>query len=74
MFNEIKRGSNVITTPNTLETKVFLKTMANTGRQFMRHSNKLSYEPGIFEFEWVWLRRRKLIAAHIKCIRAQNKT
>ena len=67
MFNEIKRGTDVITTPNTLETKVFLNTMAKTGRQFKHYSNKLYYKLSIFECEWVWLRsqnKRKLRALY----------
>ena len=31
--------------------------MDKIGRQFKRHNNKLYYEPGIFECEWVWLKR-----------------
>ena len=57
MFNEIKENS-LITTPNLLDTKIFLNTMAKTGRQFKRYKNKPYYEPGIFECEWVWLRRQ----------------
>ena len=57
MFDKIE-GTDVITTPNTLETKVFLNTMAKIGRQFKRHNNKSYYEPEIFECEWVWLRRQ----------------
>ena len=58
MFHQIKRGTDVITTPNPLDTKVFLNMMAKTGRQFKRHNNKSYYEPGIFDCEWVWLRRQ----------------
>ena len=57
MFDKIE-GTDIITTPNTLETKVFLNMMAKIGRQFKRHNNKSYYEPGIFECEWVWLRRQ----------------
>ena len=57
MFNEIKENS-LITTPNLLDTEIFLNTMAKTGRQFKRYKNKPYYEPGIFECEWVWLRRQ----------------
>ena len=58
MFNKIE-STDVITTPNTVETKVFLNIMAKIGRQFKHHNNKSYYEPGIFECEWVWLRIQK---------------
>ena len=56
MFNKIE-STETVTTPNTLETKVFLNMMAKIGRKFKRHNNKSYYEPGIFECEWVWLKR-----------------
>ena len=58
MFHKLKRGTDVITTPNSLDTKVFLDMMAKTGRQFKRHNNKSYYKPGIFDCELVWLRRQ----------------
>ena len=33
MFHQIKRGTDVITTPNPLDTKVFLNMMAKTGKK-----------------------------------------
>ena len=57
MFDKIE-STEVVTTPNTLETKIFLNMMAKIGRQFKRHDSKSYYEPGIFECEWVWLKRQ----------------
>ena len=57
MFDEVKKSS-VVSTPNCLNTKMFLNTMAKTGREFKRYNNNPYYEPNIFECKWVWLRRQ----------------
>ena len=36
MFHQIKRGTDVITTPNPLDTKVFLNMMAKTGKNWQK--------------------------------------